>query len=176
MASPTKSPTIGSPVVPHPVVSGVYMLFKDRRLIYVGKSVDVYGRINTHRVNGREFDYATVSACPEADMGWVESAMIAAMEPVQNRAGKAASRVTAPHPLDIVPAATGRPVPTDPLAALSYAAANDHARTYRLQGAMKEALASGELKSVRNGKSWIILWGDLSAWLQAKQRERFETP
>lgn len=73
----------------HPVVCGVYCLFKDRELVYVGKSRSVYVRIDEHRVKGRVFDYATVMACPEGDMGWVEEAMIAALQPVQNRSGKA---------------------------------------------------------------------------------------
>ncbi|PIB91317.1 GIY-YIG nuclease family protein [Caulobacter sp. FWC2] len=72
----------------HPVVSGVYCLFKDHKLVYVGKSRSVYARIDEHRTKGRVFDYATVMPCPEHDMGWVEQSLIEAMQPAQNRSGK----------------------------------------------------------------------------------------
>lgn len=75
----------------HPVVAGVYCLFKDRQLVYVGKSRSVYARIDEHRTKGRVFDYATVMPCPEHDMAWVETALIKAFQPEQNRSGKVAS-------------------------------------------------------------------------------------
>ncbi len=73
----------------HPVVPGVYCLFKDRKLVYVGKSRSIYARIDEHRTKGRVFDYATVMPCPEHDMGWVEQSLIESMQPSENRSGKA---------------------------------------------------------------------------------------
>ena len=67
-----------------PIVSGVYMLFQEHNLVYVGKSQDSYARISEHRANGRVFDYALISSCPASDMGWIESALIKAFQPQQN--------------------------------------------------------------------------------------------
>jgi hypothetical protein len=158
--------------IAQPVVCGVYLLFKDRKLTYVGKSVDCYGRINAHRVNGREFDYATVAACPEADMGWVEAALIAAMEPVGNRAGKA-KPVVLPTLRELAPRPVHPSAPEDPMMSANMNAANRYCAAFGLQGALKPAIASGELRAMKDGRTWAILWGDLKTWCEAKQNARF---
>jgi hypothetical protein len=76
-----------------PVVCGVYSLFLHHELVYVGKSTDAYKRIAEHRTKGREFDFATVTACPPADLDWIEAALIRAWEPRQNRNHKSKEAV-----------------------------------------------------------------------------------
>src|SRR4051812_34569649 len=72
---------------PSPVVSGVYLLFRSHRLEYIGRSKNCYARIEGHRRNGREFDYASVMALPEADMAWIEAELIRSLDARKNRAG-----------------------------------------------------------------------------------------
>lgn len=69
-----------------PVVGGVYFLFHEHALVYVGKSNDVYKRIAAHRSGGRLFDYAFVSSVPKSEIDWVEAALIRATSPPQNTA------------------------------------------------------------------------------------------
>jgi hypothetical protein len=75
-----------------PVVTGVYFLFRKGALEYIGRSKNCYARIEEHRRNGREFDYASVMALPEADMAWVEAELIRAMETRKNRTGTATQK------------------------------------------------------------------------------------
>lgn len=67
-----------------PVVRGIYFLFREGALVYVGKSSDVYKRVRAHRANGREFDFASVMLVQDAHLGWVEKAVITAMRPPAN--------------------------------------------------------------------------------------------
>lgn len=67
-----------------PVVIGVYFLFEAHDLVYVGRSINCYSRIDHHRAAGRHFDYALVMPCPQEDSDWVETALIHALAPKQN--------------------------------------------------------------------------------------------
>lgn len=62
--------------------SGVYLLYKDGALIYVGQSVNVYSRIPQHR--NKDFDRAMFIPCQKAVLDAVESALIAVLCPKLN--------------------------------------------------------------------------------------------
>lgn len=157
----------------HPVVCGVYCLFLRHELVYVGKSKDAYARIASHRTNGREFDYATVATCPEADLVWIEAAMIKAMEPRQNRSGKdvQVSPLTRGRPvnLTIVPPAPAKVMTSDML--LTPPKARSYLADYQIPAAVFLAdLRSGALRSFPKGSRTgpgaprVILFGDLLEW------------
>jgi hypothetical protein len=161
---------------PQPVISGVYFLFKDRALTYTGKSRDVYARIETHRSNGRQFDYAAVTACPEQDAAWIEAAMIRAMNPPENRALKAKVRAPAlpseglsspvRYALQAPPKRTDV-LPSDPDMIVSRPVAVDYAKHFRLGTQLIEALKTGEIPSrrERDGRgAFLIRVGDLETW------------
>lgn len=172
-----------------PVVCGVYCLFLKHELIYVGKSRDAYARIGTHRANGREFDYATVATCPESDLAWIEAAMIKAMEPVKNRAGKAmvkavaAANGAAPEP-EIIREVIIRPigkasVERTPDMPVMLQDARELVKQYCLSPTSLMAdIDTGVMPSYPKdsrsgpGSPRIILYGDLIAWRDARQQER----
>lgn len=53
---------------PRPRIIGVYFLIKDREIIYVGQSVDILSRIDTHRANPSPRSYPWCpSTLPEKD-------------------------------------------------------------------------------------------------------------
>jgi hypothetical protein len=154
-----------------PVVNGIYMLFERHALVYVGRSTDCYKRIASHRSNGRPFDYALVTPCPDADSAWVEACLIKATEPVQNRAGLS--------PVPFVPAAPApRPVIAprveNPLAALNKSQAYERAKEFGLASQFLIAVRTGELKMMAgNGnRVRLITVGELTEWCERMQRER----
>lgn len=55
-------------------ISGVYFLCKDRCVVYVGQSVDVFTRISTHASNGMLFDAAFYK--PVHEMGLLEEELL----------------------------------------------------------------------------------------------------
>jgi hypothetical protein len=122
-----------------PVVCGIYQLFHEHELVYVGKSRDVYKRVAEHRARGRQFDYALVSAAPPGDLAWIEAALIAAFQPRQNRQllSVKASAATATGPA--------------PVAALTVAQARKRAADAGLSRAFTTAIADGSLKAFPRG-------------------------
>lgn len=153
-----------------PVICGVYCLFKDRALTYVGKSRDIYRRIDAHRTNGREFDYATITAVPIADMDWVESAMITAMDTRQNLTMR-------PRPLSRQAAGEALPPifksdapPSDDMA-IAVSAAQTYIAKYALSFQdFRIAVKAGQVPSYprnparpENGQR-VVLFGDLRKW------------
>ena len=69
------------------VTCGVYFLIKDERIVYVGKSSDVYKRIGQH-VKTKEFDRITVVECSETDVSRLEAMYIDKFKPILNIYGK----------------------------------------------------------------------------------------
>lgn len=65
---------------------GVYLLFTEKVLTYVGRSVSCDKRIATHRSNGRVFDFSIVAECSPETSVWVEAQLIARLAPKQNKA------------------------------------------------------------------------------------------
>lgn len=71
--------------IPSEAMSGVYFLLLDNRVMYVGKSVDMYCRISEHRTKGRKFTHFSVIPCPPEDLAELESKYILAFAPEGNR-------------------------------------------------------------------------------------------
>ncbi|MDE1545956.1 GIY-YIG nuclease family protein [Dechloromonas agitata] len=67
---------------------GVYFLVKEERIIYVGKSRDVYKRIGQHEKT-KQFDRITVIECSERDVDRLELIYIEKFKPILNVLGKA---------------------------------------------------------------------------------------
>lgn len=65
-------------------LAGVYFLLWKGRVVYVGQSIDVFGRISQHRRRGRAFDAYNYVPCPVAELAAVESDYIAALLPSGN--------------------------------------------------------------------------------------------
>jgi excinuclease UvrABC nuclease subunit len=63
-------------------VCGVYFLFKENELIYIGKSTNIYTRLGGHK--DKKFDRVTAVECDEANLGAIEYALIAAYQPKLN--------------------------------------------------------------------------------------------
>lgn len=67
------------------IKSGVYFLFRENELIYIGMSSHIPTRIASHRQNGREFDKYHVIWCELADAYRLEESLIMALHPRQNK-------------------------------------------------------------------------------------------
>lgn len=65
-------------------VCGIYFLISDGVVIYIGKSVDVYGRLAEHRRDKRIFDRVTVIPCELALLSLLESKYILMLQPPLN--------------------------------------------------------------------------------------------
>lgn len=170
-----------------PVVCGIYLLFRERRLAYVGRSHNCYQRINQHRINGREFEFALICPCAEADAPWIETALIRQAQPPGNIKGTTRPEGTLPD-LVVVPA-TPLPAPSPP--APSYWQPDDlvsktHARRLAndagLSGAqIDKAIESGEIRSAldtsRNtgrGPARLMLYGDVADWITRERAARLK--
>tara|TARA_R100000234_G_scaffold117739_1_gene96753 strand:+ start:19 stop:696 length:678 start_codon:yes stop_codon:yes gene_type:complete len=74
--------TIKSTRQPIHRICGVYFLFKGEELIYIGQSINVMGRINTHNIEGWDtFSYVEV---PKSDLDIVEKEYILKYKPRKN--------------------------------------------------------------------------------------------
>ncbi len=63
---------------------GVYFLIKDKEVVYVGQSIDIYGRLSKHRADGRDFDSFAFIQCEKALLNDLESLYISAFVPFMN--------------------------------------------------------------------------------------------
>ncbi|MFA6904417.1 MAG: GIY-YIG nuclease family protein [Gallionellaceae bacterium] len=81
----TSERSIMASAVPVESMSGVYFLILHERIIYIGKSVDVYNRISNHRSNGRIFTHYSIIQCPPEGLNELESKYILAFNPVGNK-------------------------------------------------------------------------------------------
>jgi len=155
-----------------PVVPGVYLLFKDRELTYVGKSTDCYGRIEGHRSKGRDFDYAVVAGCGEHDTGWIEQALIRAFAPRQNRQRHV--RPAEPQTVVVQAAPPERGIPSDPDKLLTLIKASALAKEYGLVSRFNRAVESGALPFVYltevrgKGAAKRIFAGELRRWVDSE--------
>lgn len=160
--------------------SGVYLLFRNQRLVYVGRSKNPSKRIGAHRTNGRAFDYALTVPCPEKDVDWIERALIAALNPPQNSKG-----VTSPteEPLEaqvvkvIYREVAAKPAPVQ--AVYSLIEAEREADKYGLGALMRTDVKTGALCSCPKnpafagpGSRRVIAHADLMAWLDRMEQAR----
>ena len=63
---------------------GIYFLFKDDELVYIGQSTCVYQRIETHR-GDKDFDRACYFPCPEGELTDIETVLIQGFAPRYNK-------------------------------------------------------------------------------------------
>lgn len=63
---------------------GVYFLIKNNEVVYVGQSIDVYGRLSTHKKNGKDFDSFAFIQCEKGMLNDLESLYISAFVPFMN--------------------------------------------------------------------------------------------
>ena len=165
-----------------PIVCGVYCLFLRHQLVYIGKSKNAYGRIEDHRRNGKEFDYATVSPCPLSDLDWIEAAMISAMETRHNRTGRPKSEKTTHHHREIVREV--RIVPAREMnadAPMSMPEAIDAVRENKLSTTLfRKDVRDGTIPSFGRtpgrpagvGNPRVITWGVVDAWCRKHNEAR----
>ncbi len=67
---------------------GVYVLYRNAEVIYVGQSIDVLGRIAQHYLR-MKFDCVKVHCCAPDKLLSIESELITLYQPKHNKAGKA---------------------------------------------------------------------------------------
>lgn len=169
-----------------PVVAGVYFLFKEDEMVYVGQSKDCYGRIEAHRTNGRKFDLATVMPLDMQFVGKVEKALIKAYRPPENTVHKKQSaaaqagpdrRLMLPLPGRYVERVAPGP---DGLGLISQQQCRKLAVSYGLpSNTIDIAVQDGAVKMkpvLRSGRQVQVgMYDDIAAFLEAKRRERLET-
>jgi len=96
------------------LVSGVYFLFRDETLIYVGKSNDTQKRVRNHRQNGRPFDVAIIAPVPHSVLSMVERALIRALKPPENKALNDDKKIETPIYVSTPPPAPEMATPPPP--------------------------------------------------------------
>jgi hypothetical protein len=69
--------------MPYSKVCGIYFLVRDKKIIYVGQSIDVFSRISTHR-NDKEFDSIAYVPCEPSLLDKMESLYIHVLSPHLN--------------------------------------------------------------------------------------------
>jgi len=71
--------------IPVQNLAGIYFLVKSNEVIYVGQTIDIFGRISKHRRIGKDFDSFSFINCDDAKMRDVlESTYILALAPWMN--------------------------------------------------------------------------------------------
>lgn len=70
--------------LPYGKGSGIYFLIKDKEVIYVGQSTDVFHRMARHRRDNREFDSFAYIQCEKDQLDDLEAKYIAAFVPPLN--------------------------------------------------------------------------------------------
>ena len=159
-----------------PIVSGVYFLFRNGALAYVGKSQDCYRRIAKHRANGREFDFATVMPLRQEFMGDVERALIESYKPPANRQVPVAASA-APVSSPTVKA----PKPPDHQTVSVSQAKTIAMRAGLKSDAINEAIAAGDLKFVDSGRRCgrgivrVALASAVTAYCEHRAQQRLIT-
>lgn len=69
---------------PVPPGCGVYILFQDGAITYIGRSTRLKTRIGVHRRSGRVFDSVKIIACDEVTSIWLEPELIRILSPRDN--------------------------------------------------------------------------------------------
>lgn len=71
------------PDVDESCFTGVYFLIKNRRVIYVGQSVNIFSRLREHRKD-KDFDSFKFLQCKRHELDVIESKYIYALKPKLN--------------------------------------------------------------------------------------------
>lgn len=70
--------------IPYGSGTGIYFLIKDKEVIYIGQSVDVFHRMARHRRDNRQFDSFAYLECEADRLDELECAYITAFVPFLN--------------------------------------------------------------------------------------------
>ena len=148
---------------------GVYFLFHNERLLYIGRSRCCAVRIASHEANGRYFTRASVMPCSYEDSVWIERALIARFQPPQNKTGRSKPAAPIQLPVAVPEQIIGfelvDPFSLKPNLPIGRPAAAEVAATYGLKASTVEtALKKGDLKSFALGGRHWIYGRDLTAW------------
>jgi len=88
--TPQELASVAAYLIPMPIgsltyatFSGVYFLCRGGKVVYVGQSANVAGRVGKH-CGAKEFDYAFCMRVPKSDLNFVEGEFIRALEPEYN--------------------------------------------------------------------------------------------
>jgi hypothetical protein len=66
-------------------LAGLYFLVKDKEVVYVGQTIDIFGRISKHRRLGKDFDSFSFITCDDQEKrDELESTYILALAPWMN--------------------------------------------------------------------------------------------
>lgn len=160
---------------PEAPVCGVYLLFQDEQLTYVGRSRDCATRIAAHRSNGRLFDSRVVIPCSPDQSIWIERAIVTATEPVQNRVLFTSHRRRA----ELRPLAPALGPSEHPLMILNKSAARRRVKAFGLAEEFEEAVRCGELafrkknpSSLNPHAESVVSLGNLIAWCERTRVNR----
>lgn len=63
---------------------GVYMLYREGELIYIGRSTELPRRITNHRRSGRVFDEVNAIPCDAKTADWLEAELVRVFSPPEN--------------------------------------------------------------------------------------------
>lgn len=86
-----------SQIPDHSYQPGVYFLCKNNEVVYVGQSVSIHGRIQSHKHN-KNFDRVYLLPIPESELNQIESAFIHYLKPPLNGHNKySCSKKSAPN-------------------------------------------------------------------------------
>jgi hypothetical protein len=81
--------------IPYRHGTGIYFLIKDKEVVYVGQSTDVFHRMARHRRDSRDFDSFAYIECEKEKLDELEAAYITAFVPLLNLSlGKMPKSVT----------------------------------------------------------------------------------
>jgi hypothetical protein len=72
---------------------GIYFLFREHDMTYIGRSENVRHRVACHRKDGRAFDLALALYCDIGESIVLERQYIAAYQPMENKIGKGRERI-----------------------------------------------------------------------------------
>lgn len=61
--------------------SGIYFLVKKGRVVYIGQSINILGRIDQHKYHGKQFDQIFFLPVPKSKLNEVERAFIKKLKP-----------------------------------------------------------------------------------------------
>ena len=68
-------------------ISGIYFLIKKKRVVYIGRTIDLMGRLLSHQVYSGDYDSIRIIPCDPADFSKYENRWITKFRPKYNRNG-----------------------------------------------------------------------------------------
>ena len=72
-------------------VIGIYFLIKDKKIVYVGQSTNIFARVGAHKMD-KDFDKAVYFECPSTELDDLEYELINILQPQYNKTGNPQER------------------------------------------------------------------------------------